>query len=132
MYDPLTVAFDLGVAVIWHRDPKGGDLCYGPHYEALRRGRKSTNPRWHFWHWRFQVPIIQDFKRWMWTKCAGCGEYFKWGETPCSHQWEGKPAGWFRGEEKVYHYRCLHKVDQARLANQPKSARQRTNWYTKR
>jgi hypothetical protein len=120
MYDPMTVAFDMRhVVVIWHRDPKGGDLCYGPYHERLHQGHRGINPRWHFWHWEFQVPIIQEIKRWMWSKCARCGDGFEWCEIPCTHRWEGKPARWFRGEEEVYHYKCLHKVDQMRLVNKP-------------
>lgn len=46
------------------------------------------HPRWHFWHWRFQVHPWQAFRRWAFDRCSKCGKGFKWGEC-CITDWAG-------------------------------------------
>lgn len=64
------------------------------------------HPRWHVHHWRVQVHAIQAFKRWAFSRCAGCGGRFSWGYAPTSYQWDGGGPRWFRGEVGVYHHAC--------------------------
>lgn len=64
------------------------------------------HPRWHFWHWEFQFHPIQQFKRWAFSRCAGCGNRFTWGYSPVSHQWDSDGPRWFRGERGVFHEKC--------------------------
>lgn len=64
------------------------------------------HPKWHFWHWRLQIPAIQDLKRWLFSRCAGCGKRFKFGYSPVTHQWNGTGPRWFRREAGVYHDQC--------------------------
>lgn len=64
------------------------------------------HPRWHFWHWELQVHALQQFKRWAFSHCAGCGKRFTWGYSPISHQWDSDGPRWFRGERGVYHSGC--------------------------
>lgn len=65
------------------------------------------HPRWHFWHWRLQIHPWQTFRRWMFSRCAGCGRHFAWGYSPVTHQWNYKRPKLFRSEENVYHTECL-------------------------
>ncbi len=54
------------------------------------------HPRWHVWHWRIQVPLLQLLRRWLFVRCAVCRGRFCWGESVYS--------GWSGG--KVWHDRC--------------------------
>ena len=70
------------------------------------------HPRWHVHHWSIQVHFIQNLKRWLFSRCAGCGKRFSWGEAPTSTQWEGTGPLWFKSEADVYHHECLrNRVD---------------------
>lgn len=67
------------------------------------------HPRWHVWHWHLQIHPLQSFRRWLLTRCAGCGKRFKWGETPTGTGWGSPPRRWFesfRGERQLYHSTC--------------------------
>lgn len=69
------------------------------------------HPRWHFWHWEFQVHPWQTFRRWAFTRCAGCGKRFAWGASPISHSWDSQPTSWFGSEVGLYHEDCSsHRV----------------------
>lgn len=65
------------------------------------------HPRWHVWHWRFQVHPAQEFKRWAFSRCAGCRRRFAWGETPHSLAFDHDGPRWFASERGVYHGACL-------------------------
>ncbi len=78
-------------------------------YSWIERERRPwyKHPRWHFWHWRFQLHPVQQFKRWAFSKCAECGKRFTWGYSPTSHGWGGGDGPlWFRSEKGVYHTDC--------------------------
>lgn len=64
------------------------------------------HPRWHFWHWEIQVHAVQNFLRWAFSRCAGCGGRFPWGYAPITHHWQGEGPGWFHGERGVFHHEC--------------------------
>ena len=64
------------------------------------------HPRWHFWHWSLQVHPWQTFRRWAFSRCAGCGKSFPWGYSPVSHSWDSKPPKLFCSEEGIYHSEC--------------------------
>lgn len=66
------------------------------------------HPRWHFWHWEFQVHPWQKFRRWAFSRCAGCGKRFSWGYCPVSHSWNHPPPKLFRSEAGIYHSECSH------------------------
>lgn len=121
MHDPMTVAFEIRspfrqkpcalfpegyrktLVTIWHRDPElGGDdsSCW------RERPSEWRGWRWHFWHWRIQFHPIQALKRWLFSRCAGCGKGFPWDYSPVSLQWNGTGPRWFRGEHAVYHHEC--------------------------
>lgn len=53
-------------------------------------------PRWHFWHWRFQIHAWQAFKRWAFDRCDKCHKGFKWGESVIG-DWGGK---------RIWHDHC--------------------------
>ena len=75
--------------------------------ELLRRRRPWwRRPRWHVHHWRLQVIPLQSFKRWAFSRCAGCGKGFGWGYCPTSTSWDGTGPQWFRSERHVYHSEC--------------------------
>jgi hypothetical protein len=64
------------------------------------------HPRWHVWHWKIQVHPTQAFKRWAFSKCAGCGRGFAWGYAPTTYQWDSDGPRWFVSEQGVYHSEC--------------------------
>lgn len=73
-----------------------GILC-GVARELLRSNRPWwKHPRWHFWHWRFQIHPWQSFKRAFIDRCYKCGRGFKWGES-CISDWHGT---------KIWHNHC--------------------------
>lgn len=75
----------------------------------LRKTRPwYRSPRWHVWHWRIDVHPVQQFKRWAFSRCAGCGGRFKWGYSPTTHTWHNTGPRWFRGERDVWHSECLN------------------------
>ena len=59
--------------------------------------------------WQIQIHPLQAFKRWAFSRCSKCGKGFKWGESPCSEQWNGGGPRWFRSED-VYHGSCDRSV----------------------
>lgn len=64
------------------------------------------HPRWHVWHWRFQVHPWQQFRRWAFTRCAGCGKRFGWGYAPVKHGWHSEKPKPFCSEVGAYHHEC--------------------------
>lgn len=64
------------------------------------------HPRWHVRHWKLQVHPWQTFRRWAFTRCAGCGKGFAWGESPISHQWDSEKPKLFCSEVGLYHDKC--------------------------
>ena len=79
------------------------------HVFRHRLGRPwYRHPRWHFWHWQFQVHPWQTLRRWLFTRCAGCGRRFAWGESPITNQWETPKPKFMRGETGLYHDCCHH------------------------
>lgn len=64
------------------------------------------HPRWHVWHWRIQFHPWQKFRRWVFSRCAGCGKRFPWGYSPTSLGWDSERPKIFRGEKGVYHSEC--------------------------
>jgi hypothetical protein len=65
-------------------------------------------PRWHVHHWQIQLPWLQALKRWLFSRCAGCGRRFTFGYCPVSNQWDSDGPRWFRGEKSIYHHECHH------------------------
>lgn len=54
------------------------------------------HPRWHVWHWSFQVHPLQKLNRFLFERCATCGKGFAYGYSPVS-TWEG---------DKRFHHEC--------------------------
>lgn len=77
-------------------------------FAALRRRERPwwRHPRWHVWHWRIQIHPWQTLRRRLLTRCALCGNRFKWGESPTSIGWNTPRLRWFRGEEGCFHSEC--------------------------
>lgn len=73
----------------------------------LRERRFWFNkPRWHVHHWRIQIPLLDSFKRWVFSKCCKCGKGFSFGYAPTSYSWYGTGPKWFKTEENVFHHDC--------------------------
>ncbi len=70
------------------------------------------HPRWHVHHWQVQVHPIQALQRWLFSRCAACGQRFSWGYSPVSFSWGGDGPRWFRGERGVYHHDCTQPGNQ--------------------
>lgn len=64
------------------------------------------HPKWHFWHWQFQVHPLLAFKRWAFSRCCKCGKRFEYGYCPVSGNWNGTGPLWFRSEQGVMHSDC--------------------------
>lgn len=79
-------------------------------YRAYTRHHRPwyRHPRWHVWHWRLQIHPWQTFRRWAFSRCAGCGKGFSWGYSPTGFSWDRKPPRWFRSEYDVYHSECAN------------------------
>ena len=79
-------------------------------FACLRRQERPwwKHPRWHFWHWRFQVHHWQALRRWLFSRCEGCGKRFSYGYSPVSFQWDSPKPKVFRGEVGVYHSECAN------------------------
>jgi len=56
------------------------NIIYGYLLRSTRPWWKA--PRWHIWHWKIQIPIIQHVKRFLFSRCCHCGKGFKYGESP--------------------------------------------------
>jgi hypothetical protein len=67
------------------------------------------DPLFHVHHWHVQVQVIQQFKRWAFSRCDHCGGRFRWGESPHS-TWSGTGPTWFRNGETVWHEACHRAV----------------------
>lgn len=74
------------------------------------------HPKYHIHHWRPRVHAVLNFKRWAFSRCAGCGGRFRWGYAPVSYSWHGTGPQWFRGEAGVYHHPCSQKHTREALA----------------
>lgn len=77
-------------------------------FAALRRRERPwyKHPRRHFWHWRLQIHPWQTFRRWAFSRCAGCGKRFSWGYSPIRFQWDRERPKVFRSEIGSYHHEC--------------------------
>lgn len=82
---------------VWHDPRRHGDDCLH---------KTGSKWRWHVWHWRIQLPLVRDLKRWLFSRCAFCKKGFQFGYAPISTNWDSAGPRWFRGERKVYHHRC--------------------------
>jgi hypothetical protein len=80
-------------------------VIYGYLLRSTRPWWKS--PRWHVHHWEIQIPFMQNLKRFLFGRCAGCGKGFRWGESVHSTQWDGGGPQWFRSERGIYHGGCV-------------------------
>jgi hypothetical protein len=130
MHDPLTVAFEIkypwyrkvtypngkdsykyhkAFITVWHNDPGtdgSDDSC-----DWFNRKNKKfrIHPRFHFWHWSFQVCPLQTLKRFLFSRCGVCGKRFTWKESSgcvLACDWSGDGPGWFRNRERIMHFRC--------------------------
>lgn len=63
------------------------------------------HPKWHVYHWQVQIHFTQKLKRWLFSRCKGCGKRYQWGYSPISANWHGKGPRWFRSEDS-YHSEC--------------------------
>jgi hypothetical protein len=70
------------------------------------RRRWWQHPRWHVWHWSVQIPALQSFQRWAFSRCCWCSGRFGWGESVIGYDWHGKGPRWFRSEPRIAHHRC--------------------------
>lgn len=64
------------------------------------------HPRWHFWHWRINIPFVMRLKRWAFSRCGKCGGRFRLGYAPVSGCWDGTGPLWFRSEKDIFHSDC--------------------------
>ncbi len=79
-------------------------------YGAFRRFHRPwyRHPRWHVHHWRLQIHAWQTFRRWAFSRCAGCGQRFTWGYSPTGFCWDKPRPKWFCSEVDAYHSECAN------------------------
>lgn len=65
------------------------------------------HPRWHIHHWKLQVQPLMNLKRFLFSRCAGCGKHFAYGYSPSTANWHGTGPLWFKSEEGIYHAECM-------------------------
>lgn len=67
-------------------------------YGAYRRHHRPwyRHPRWHVWHWKLQIHPLQQLKRGLIDRCAGCGKRFGFGRVAMG-EWSGK---------RIWHDEC--------------------------
>lgn len=112
LFDGITRKFEIGCEEDYtdqqraDRIRKMASCIYAWIIRAERPWYK--HPKWHFWHWHFQVHHLQQLRRWLLSRCEVCGRGFKWGESPVGH-WDSPPPRRFemlRGERGVRHTGC--------------------------
>lgn len=62
-------------------DPADAAWVFARAYRQLVRPW-WRHPRWHVWHWRFQIHPLQQLRRYLFDRCETCGRGFGWGEFP--------------------------------------------------
>lgn len=84
------------------------EQCAGVVYAYILRSERPwyRHPRWHIHHWHIQLPWLQNIKRYLFSRCAGCGKRFPYGYAPTSAVWHSGGPRWFKSEEHVYHHEC--------------------------
>lgn len=97
------------------KDAEGAGKFYLTVWRCFQRHHRPwwQHPRWHFWHWRFQIHPLQQLRRFLFDRCSTCGKGFAWGESPVSNG-----ASRDSGHQKLWHMDC----DRANAAVMPNSA----------
>ena len=91
------------LCTIWHVEPNdrdSGSVC-----KHWADGKPVKAWRWHVWHWRIQVPVLQGFRARLFDRCEMCGRK---GRPNHSFQWDSRPLGWrkWRSRTGLYHREC--------------------------
>lgn len=96
---------------VWHRDPeKGGDddSCRHAWKERWGFDRSFLVYKLHVHHWEIQVHPAQALRRWLLTRCAGCGQRFRYGYAPIGFTWDSPRRSfrqrWTQGETGLFHF----------------------------
>lgn len=99
------------LVTVWHVDPqKDGtdDSCRRRAQKRWGFGRSFWVYKLHVHHWQIQVVPMQAFRRWLLTRCAGCGERFRWGYAPIGYSWDPPRRSfrerWTKGETGLFHF----------------------------
>lgn len=80
-------------------------------YSLVRSYRRINrpwwrHPKWHMYHWKIQIPVVGNFKRWAFTRCRICGGRFEWGTSGVTNSWNAPGPRWFRSEPDLSHMDC--------------------------
>ena len=118
------------LATIWHVEPRGhdsGDICKhyirGDAFKAIPRWRLRFDPflkapdgktwaadlRWkyHVWHWKVQLPWLQEFSRRRWQRCERCGgKSHRDHPVNVSHSWDGLKRKFRKSTPGLFHREC--------------------------
>ena len=95
---------------VWARvnSPETCAVLFACVHRAYLRSRRPwwKHPRWHFWHWSFQIHPWQQLRRRLFDRCVECGKPFV-GESPISTKWHSDPTPWFGSAPDLHHARCM-------------------------
>ena len=73
----------------WRREVSEGFFFMIAKILSRETARWWQHPRWHFWHWSFQVHAWQRFKRRFIERCSRCGVRYR-GRSDVFSDWGGK------------------------------------------
>lgn len=79
------------------------------HFDDKHFRQTIWSIRWPYKFMRFNCRFIGRIKRFLWSRCCKCGQYFSWKDSNgnvVSNNWHSKGPGWFRGEKDVFHSSC--------------------------
>lgn len=103
------------VITVWHVEPGGRDalsVCRNRYQDKTGKWHLTTSWKWHFWHYRVQVPPIQHLRRWLFTRCEYCGGKSRKGHAVnVSSSWYNKRTRWWQGEVGLHHGGCQRPVE---------------------
>lgn len=71
--DEVLGTFRFGTGTEWKKEEALNHYVSVIYGYLLRSNRKwHQHPRWHFWHWQFQFPVLQGFWKKYFKKCDVC------------------------------------------------------------
>lgn len=85
---PDDVRYPKEASEYWRRQESEGFFFMIAKILSRATARWWQHPRWHFWHWSFQVHAWQRFKRRFIERCGKCGVRYK-GSSDVHTNWDG-------------------------------------------
>jgi len=94
---------------IWHVEPDDQDALTVCSRRIRENGkwRYTKGWKWHVHHWHIQVGPLQMLRRYLLTRCSGCGGKSRRGNpVNVAHGWYQRKTRFWQGEKELYHSGC--------------------------